>query len=166
MSKTTIHILGTTAGVPTKERAHATIYVAHDDGEEHCFLFDCGENAQRQLMIAGLGIMKVDNIFITHWHGDHSLGLPGVVDTMGFEGRDRPLKVYAPESVRVRKCLGFGHSMGKFKIIPKDVPSRGSQATSLMDERTFRIVSVPVSHSVPAVAYAIVEKEKTRIDFG
>ena len=164
MSRITIRILGTTAGVPTRERGHAAIHLSYDDGEEFCCLFDCGEGTQRQFMIAGLNLMKIDDVFITHWHGDHCLGLPGMVDTMGFEGRQRPLTVYAPEARRVRKSLAFSHSMGAVKVAPRNVPAKGSRVTALLEERRFRVVSIPVKHSTPAVAYAVIEKDKTGID--
>ncbi|MGB2601563.1 MAG: MBL fold metallo-hydrolase [Candidatus Omnitrophota bacterium] len=164
MSKITVTILGTTAGVPTKKRAHTAIHICHDDAEEFCCLFDCGENAQRQLLLAGLNLMKLDNVFLTHWHGDHCLGLPGLVDTMGFEGREHPLTIYAPEARKVRLCLGFNSSMGKFRVIPRSVPSRGKIEKIVFETKRFRIISVPVAHGVPAVAYALIEKDKTGID--
>lgn len=164
MSRIKITILGTTAGVPTKTRAHPTLYISYDDGEEFCCLFDCGENAQRQCMVSGLNIMKIDHVFITHWHGDHCLGLPGIIDTMGFDERMRSLEIYAPEAGRIRRYTGFSYSMGKFRIKSHSVPSRGKKTTCALETERFRIVSVPVKHSVPAVAYAFTEKEKMCID--
>ncbi len=164
MSKITAHILGTTAGVPTKERGHTAIYLSHYDREEFSCLFDCGENTQRQLTIAGLNIMKIDDCFITHWHGDHCLGLPGLVDTMGFEDRQRPLTVYAPEAGRIKKSLDSSYSMRSFKVLRREVPKRGNRIVTLLEKDRFRIVSVPVDHNIPAVAYALVEKDRRTID--
>ena len=164
MSKITLRILGTTAGVPTRERAHAAIHLCYDDREESCFLFDCGEGTQRQFLFAGLNIMKINEIFITHWHGDHCLGLPGIVDTMGFEDRRKPLVVFAPEAGRVKKAMAFSHSMGRFKVIPRNVPSGKGGIKVLMKKERFSIVSTPVKHGVPTVAYALIEKDKTVID--
>ena len=164
MSRITITILGTTAGVPTRERAHTAIHLNYDDGEQFNYLFDCGEGAQRQMMIAGLNIMKLEGVFITHWHGDHCLGLPGMVDTMGFESRERPLDIFAPEAKRIKKALSVTYSMGNFKIIPHDVPLRGEKEFKVLDEERFSIISLPMKHSVPTVAYALVEKNKTQID--
>jgi len=164
MSRIAVNILGTTAGVPTRERAHAAIHLSYDDGKEFCLLFDCGEGTQRQLMTAGLNSMKINDVFITHWHGDHCLGLPGMTDSMGFEDRKRPLTVYAPEARRVRRCLGFSRSMSNFRIDVRRVPARGRRITPLMSTNRFRIVSIPVKHGVPAVAYALMEKDKTSID--
>jgi len=164
MSRIKVTLLGTTAGVPTEKRAHACIHVSYDDGEEFSYLFDCGENAQRQLMKAHLNIMKINDVFISHWHGDHCLGLAGMVDTMGFEGRKIPLTIYAPEARRIKRCLSFSHSMGRFRVVPRRVPATGRHVKKLLDMDRFTIVSVPVKHSVPAVAYALVEKDKRCID--
>lgn len=164
MSKIKITILGTTAGVPTRERAHTAIHISYDDGVESCMLFDCGEGTQRQFLFAGLNMMKLDDVFITHWHGDHCLGIPGMVDTMGFEDRKRPLTIYAPEVRRVGKCIAASRSMSKFKVESRAVPSRGTRITTVMQAERFSVKSIPVSHGVPAVAYGIFEKDKTGID--
>ena len=60
-------------------------------------LFDCGEGTQRQFMLSPLSFMRVNNIFITHYHGDHFLGLPGLIQSMNFSGRENELHVYGPE---------------------------------------------------------------------
>lgn len=164
MSKITITILGTSAGVPTKTRAHPAIHLSYDDGVGECLLFDCGENTQRQFMSAGLNIMKIDNIFLTHWHGDHCLGVPGLVDTMGFEDRRSPLSIYAPEVNRLKKGINFNYSMGKFRIFPHNVVSRGKGIRKIFDTKRFYIASTPVKHSIPSVSYALIEKDKTCID--
>lgn len=164
MSKITITILGTAAGVPTAERGHSSVYLSYDDGCERCLLFDCGENTQRQLIKAHLNMMKIEGIFITHWHGDHCLGLPGIVDTMGFEGRDRRLDIYAPERARIARSLGFSHSMTRFAIKAHNVPPKGSKVSTLSETERFSIVSMPAKHSVPCVSYALVEKDKRSID--
>jgi len=164
MSKIKITILGTTAGVPTKERAHAAIHFSYKDREEYCCLFDCGEGTQRQFLYGGLSMMKIDEIFITHWHGDHCLGLPGFLDTMGFEGRLEAVTVFAPNAKRVKALFQFGHSIGKFKVIPQKVPVRGECMKKIFAKERFEIFSIPVRHSIPAVAYAFIEKDKRVID--
>ncbi|MBD3426119.1 MAG: ribonuclease Z [Candidatus Omnitrophica bacterium] len=165
MSKITLTLLGTTAGVPTKQRAHSAVHLRYSDAEEFCCLFDCGEGTQRQILFAGLNMMKLDHIFITHWHGDHCLGLPGVIDTMGFEGRQRPLTVHAPQAKKnVSKYRQLSVSMAKFRVLSQNVNPRGKKTQTIYETDRFRVVSVPVKHSIPAVAYAFIEKEKTVID--
>ena len=164
MSKIKLTILGTTAGVPTKQRAHTAIHLSYDDGKEFCYLWDCGEGTQRQLLFTGLNPMKINEVFITHWHGDHCLGFPGLVDTMGFEDRRKPLVIYAPQAKRVRRSFTFNYSMGKFKVVPRNIPHKGRRITPLLERERFRIVSTPVKHSIPAVAYALLEKDKLSMD--
>ncbi len=165
MSEIDICILGTTAGIPTRKRGHPAIYLSHKDRYESCYLFDCGEGTQRQILLAGLNPMKINEIFITHWHGDHYFGLPGLIDTMGFEGRERPLTIYGPEAKKmISHLLSLGYISRRFDVIPKDVPSEGNEITELLDTPSFKIASIPAKHGVPAVSYAFIEKEKKKID--
>ncbi|MFH1665423.1 MAG: MBL fold metallo-hydrolase [Candidatus Omnitrophota bacterium] len=164
MSKIRITMLGTTAGVPTVERGHTAIHVGYGDEKTFNCLFDCGEGTQRQMMKAGLNIMKIKSVFITHWHGDHCLGLPGLVDTMGFEGRKESLDIYAPEVSRLRRCLGFSYSFGDFRVKAHNVPAKGKKPATLLDAGRFRIVSIPGKHNIPSVSYAFMEKDKAGID--
>ncbi|MFC1570345.1 MBL fold metallo-hydrolase [Candidatus Omnitrophota bacterium] len=164
MSKITVQILGTTAGVPTSERGHTAIHVTHSDGEQKPLLFDCGEGTQRQLMKAGINMMRFDDVFITHWHGDHCLGLPGMVDTLGFEGRKKPLTVYAPEVSRLNKCIGLNYPMGRFKLKKRNISTRGRRLRNVLKTDRFDVVAIPVKHSIPTLAYAIIEKDKVSVD--
>jgi len=164
MSKIKVTMLGTTAAVPTRERGHPAVHVSFNDGQKTCFLFDCGEGTQRQLIKARLSMMKIEKVFITHWHGDHSLGLPGMVDTMGFEGRKTPLEIYAPEARKIKKILNFSHSFGGFKVFSRDVCRKGKKVSEEVSASSFKILSIPVKHSVPAVAYAFQENDKVCID--
>lgn len=164
MSRITLQILGTTAGVPTPERAHTAIHLKYDSAREFTALIDCGEGTQRQMMKASLNMMKLDHVFITHWHGDHCLGLPGLIDTMGFEGRERPLNIYAPEVKWMHKCIGLVYPMGKFRVIGHNLPSRGRKRSLVMEEEEFKILSIPVQHSIPTIAYVFIEKEKKKIN--
>ena len=164
MAKIEITILGTTAGIPTRKRAHPALYLSYKGKNEFCYLFDCGEGAQRQILLADLNPMKLDEIFITHWHGDHYLGLPGLIDTMGFENRLKPLTIYAPETEKLTNLLNSGYSSRRFQVRPKDVPVKGSQIKKLLETHDFKIVSVPVKHGVAAVAYSLIEKDRLKIN--
>lgn len=164
MGRIEIIFLGTTAGIPTRERSHPAIHLSYQ-GERKCsFLFDCGEGTQRQMLFADLNFMKINEIFITHWHGDHYLGLPGLVDTMSFEDRKKLLTVYSPEPGRVRKLLNLGYHPGSFEILYKAAIRKGGGIENLLETDEFKIVSVPVRHTVPSVAYALLEKDKFKID--
>ncbi len=164
LPKIEITILGTAAGVPTKERAHTAICLRYESASRFTGLFDCGEGTQRQMLISGIGINSVDRIFVTHWHGDHCLGIPGLVDTMGFEGRDRTLYIHGPEARKMRPRGGLLYPMGKFKVENRDVPYKGSRVSEVYGCGEFRVVSVPARHSVPAVSYAFIENDRYSID--
>lgn len=93
---TDILFLGTGASIPSKMRALPAIAVRHGSD---MVLFDCGEGVQRQFMLSPFSFMKVTSIFITHLHGDHLLGLPGLLQTMGMSGRSRELLIAGPVGV-------------------------------------------------------------------
>ncbi len=164
MSKIKVTMLGTTAAVPTAERGHPAVHISFRDEKEECFLFDCGEGTQRQLISARLSLRKIEKVFITHWHGDHSLGLPGMVDTMGFEGRKTPLEIYAPKARNIKKILKFSHSFGEFKVVSRNVRAKGKKIAEVTKGVSYSVLSSPVKHSAPTVAYAFLENDKICID--
>src|SRR3989338_5975807 len=92
-----IIFLGTSSMVPTKERNHSSILLSC--GSEN-ILVDCGEGTQRQLKIAGIKLTKITKILISHWHGDHVLGLPGLIQSMSAAGYERTLMIYGPAGTK------------------------------------------------------------------
>jgi ribonuclease Z len=157
-----IVFLGTGSGVPTKGRRPPAIWMRY---EGDCMLFDCGEGTQRQLMKTRLSFMKLKHIFITHWHADHWLGMIGLMQTMGMEGRTEPLYIHAPEAERfVADILDLGYWGPRFRVIPKDVPYEGSEVTVVMKAKEYEVQSIPVKHSVPAVSYCFKEKDAINVD--
>ncbi|MBN2112208.1 MBL fold metallo-hydrolase, partial [Candidatus Woesearchaeota archaeon] len=89
-----IVFLGTSCMVPTKERNHSAFFLSY---KAEGILFDCGEGTQRQLKIAGIKPQKVTKILLTHWHGDHVLGLPGLIQTLGASEYSKTLEIYGPK---------------------------------------------------------------------
>src|SRR3989344_7985900 len=155
MTSVEVTLLGTTAAVPTKSRNHAAIHLLYRSENEFQFLFDCGEGTQKQMMSAGINFMRISHIFITHWHADHFAGLLGLLETMNLEGRKEPLIIYGPEAERfVPQLLDMGYGSKKFFVKYRDVEFEGSGISSVYDAPEFSIVSSPMSHSIPAVAYA------------
>ena len=92
----TITLLGTAATMPLPERA-LTAAVAECGG--HSLLLDCGEGTQTAARRAGVNLMRADAICLTHYHGDHIFGLPGLLQTLGAQGRTRPLALLGPEGL-------------------------------------------------------------------
>ena len=154
MTELRIVFLGTTGSIPTPSRSLPAIAIKR--GRE-LLLFDCGEGAQSQMAHAHLSPMKLDSIFITHLHGDHFLGLVGLVQTLSLMDRTRPLDVYCPdgERDRIESYLQIPHYTLTF-----DVRVRELKAGEELRRQCYRILTSNVDHPVPALAYALVEDER------
>src|SRR3989338_6503233 len=94
-----IIFLGTSSMVQTKERNQSAVLISY---KIHGILIDCGEGTQRQLKLAGIPVTKITKILITHWHGDHTFGLPGLISTMGASNYNKTLEIYGPKGTRDR----------------------------------------------------------------
>jgi ribonuclease Z len=152
-----LEFLGTASAVPSKQRNHTSISLKAF-GE--VMLFDCGEGTQRQLTDAHISPMKINKIFITHFHGDHILGLPGLIQSMGFRGRENPLDVYGPKGLKA--LLAAIQHLGYFVInFPLNFHEISEEGT-IVDNEDYIINCTFVEHNVPALAYSITEKKKPR----
>jgi len=160
-----ITFLGTVSGIPSKERNHPAIALEYYSEKKETLLFDCGEGTQKQLMLAGISFMKIDKIFITHWHADHFAGLIPLLQTMSLEKRKKELKIFAPEAEKfVSNILSLGYFGCRFPVIPVNVPFHGDKPTLIDETEDYQVFSIPVFHSVPSVAYAFKEKDRWSID--
>ena len=100
-----IVFLGTTAAIPTADRGHSAIALKYHN---EVILWDCGEGTQRQLIRTKTSYMKVRRIFVTHLHGDHLLGLPGLIQTLSFSGRTVPSRYTPPGGPRRSAVPSWG----------------------------------------------------------
>ena len=117
-----IVFLGTGSGIPSKRRNHAAIWLRY---EGETLLWDCGEGTQRQLLKAGINFMKIDRIFITHWHADHWAGLIGLIQTMNLEKRRKALHIYGPDAERfVGDILDLDYWGPRFRVVPNTALSK------------------------------------------
>jgi ribonuclease Z len=146
--------LGTAGSWPTKERNASAIAL---DMEGEVILLDCGEGTQRQFFLSPVSFMRVRRVFITHFHGDHFLGLPGLIQSMGLNNRTEPLDIYGPEEVghQVDLIMGLGHFTQKFPVVPHPM-APGSRE----DLGTYTVSCARANHPVPALAFRIEEREK------
>ena len=151
-----VTFLGTSSAVHSKERNHPSIAVkAFGD----VFLFDCGEGTQRQLLFTNVSPMKISKIFITHYHGDHILGLPGLLQSMSLNGRESKLTVYGPKGLnRVKDAI---YSLGYCAI---EYPVEFIEIdTGIIEETDEYVIKCQrVKHNVVSLAYSIEEKKKPR----
>ncbi|HPE64362.1 MAG TPA: ribonuclease Z, partial [Methanothrix sp.] len=147
----TVTFLGTAGSLPTPERSPSAVLI---NREGELILFDCGEGTQRQMMRAKTGMMSLDYIFITHHHADHILGIPGLLETMAFQGRKDPVTIAGP--VRTSEVVGLFDRLcyysRKFQVralelLPGDVVR--------MDG--YEVEAVRTSHSIPSLGYVLRE---------
>src|SRR5207302_8978681 len=119
-----IVFLGTSGSWPTPKRNVSAVAVKR--GPE-IVLFDCGEGTQRQFMQSRLSFMQISRIFLSHFHGDHFLGLPGMIQSMSMNGREVPLEVYGPRGVErlAAELLSLGHFRPGLAVPAKEPPPAG-----------------------------------------
>ncbi len=157
--------LGTVSGIPDKRRGHPAIVLEYSSETKDYLLWDCGEGTQTRLMMSGTSFMKIDKIFITHWHADHFAGLLPLMATMNLEKRKKELKIFAPEAERfVSNILDLGYFGTRYPVTPVDVPFTGDDITKIDEGEEYEIFSIPMLHTVPAVAYCFQEKDRWGID--
>ncbi|MFL5824207.1 MAG: ribonuclease Z [Solirubrobacteraceae bacterium] len=147
-----VFFAGTAGSVPTARRGLPAILVRRG-GER--ILFDCGEGTQRQL-VRSVGLVDLDEIFLTHFHADHWLGLPGLLKTFDLRGRDRPLTVYGPPGLRELVALGL-RAAGRVRYELVLVELEPGQ---VLERPDYRIAPVEVPHRGLAFAYVLFEDER------
>jgi ribonuclease Z len=147
-----VAFLGTGGAVPSARRSTASVLVARG-GER--LLFDCGEGTQRQMQ-RSLGLVQVDEIYLTHFHADHILGLPGLLKTYDLTERERPLTIYGPRGlIDLFKTMHRIVGRLDFKLDLVELEPGDSMALDGADLRAFS-----VEHSVRALGYSLVEEER------
>ena len=149
-----IVFLGTSGSWPTPKRNVSAVAVKR--GSE-VLLFDCGEGTQRQFMLSPLSFMKITRVFITHFHGDHFLGLPGMIQSMSMNGREAVLEVYGPGGIErlVEDLLSLGHFIPAFPVKAKELP-----AGEEIDGGEYVVRAVEAVHTVPGLSYVLEEKPR------
>ncbi|MCL4399030.1 ribonuclease Z [Candidatus Parvarchaeota archaeon] len=151
--------LGTSSAFPTRTRNHPSIYINLAGNN---MLFDCGEGTQRQIRIAGLS-PSIDSIFITHWHGDHSLGVGGIIQSLNMLRREKPLEIYGPtgtdSSVRHIISTYKFHNMVKVKTVSLKLP----RASKIMESKDYEVYGINLPHNVMCIGYKIKEKDRLNI---
>ena len=148
---TAITPLGVSGAIPTRER-HLSALALRREGR--VLLFDCGEGTQLQLLRAGLLGARLEAVFITHLHGDHVYGLPGLVSTMALLERQRPLAIVGPEGVGdvLRAMPGLSLDDLPYEVNLRELPDDLEHET-VYDGGAFTVEARPLAHRVPCVGY-------------
>jgi ribonuclease Z len=156
--KIPITFLGTGSAIPTSRRNHISILLQYKNEN---ILVDCGEGTQRQFRKAKLNPCALTRILITHWHGDHILGLPGLLQTLALNGYNRTLNIYIPRGTRyhLEQLLKMFVFIGSLKYEVHEVDSG-----VFFETKDFKLEAEKMSHRTPTLAYSFKEKDKIRIN--
>lgn len=152
-----IQFLGTGAGVPSKERNVSAIALLLLQELNEIWLFDCGEATQHQILHTTIKPRKITKIFITHLHGDHIFGLPGLLSSRSFQGGDEPLTIYGPKGIKeyVETSLSISASHLTYPLIIHEI-SEGK----LFNNDEFTVYCHQLDHGIPSFGFRIIEKDK------
>ncbi len=146
-----VTFLGTGGSLPTRNRNPSAVMV---NREGELILFDCGEGTQQQMMRAKTGMMSLSSIFISHFHADHFLGIPGLIQTMSFMGRREPLIIYGP--THTREFTELFQALGYFNL-KYEIRGVELKPGDVVEGDGFVIRALKTEHSVPSLGYALVE---------
>ena len=152
-----VTILGTGCMQPTKDRNHSGLLLNY---KKENILLDCGEGIQRQMRIAGIKPAKISRLLISHWHGDHVFGIPGLMSSMGADKSEAKLYIYGPSGTK-RYLEHLFKSFAAKDIIEHEVIE--VDEGKFFENDDFYLEAYPLKHSVKCVGYSFVEKDRRRI---
>ncbi|HAO5825319.1 TPA: ribonuclease Z [Listeria monocytogenes] len=149
--------LGTGAGVPSRGRNVTSIALSMLNERNTIWLFDCGEATQHQIMRSQIKLSKLEKIFITHLHGDHIFGLPGLLSSRSFQGGESDLTIYGPVGITeyVETSLRLSGTRLTYKIIFNEI-----EPGLIFEDKMFSITVDELDHGLRSFGYRIVEKDK------
>lgn len=161
MSSRELIALGTSSQVPTRERSH-NAYLVRWEGSG--ILFDPGEGAQRQMTLAGVPAGVVDAICISHFHGDHCLGLPGIVQRLSLESCRHPVHLFYPESGQayVDALCRAAIYKSSVELVPHPIALRPGETAEVWRTGGWALLAGELDHSVPTLGFRIEEPEGRR----
>jgi len=144
--------------MPTATRNHSSILFNYKDEN---ILVDCGEGTQRQFRVGNLNPLKITKILITHWHGDHVLGLPGLLQNLYRNNYNKTLEIYGPKGTKLflQKMFEWFYSDIKLKISIKEV-----EEGIFFENQDFKLECTKLDHKVPCLGYSFIEKNKRKIN--
>ncbi|WP_313430669.1 ribonuclease Z [Siminovitchia terrae] len=149
--------LGTGAGVPAKLRNVSALALMLLEERNAVWLFDCGEATQHQILHTSLKPRKIEKIFITHLHGDHIFGLPGLLGSRSFQGGTSELTVYGPKGIRefLEVSLKVSGTHLKYPLTIIEFADG-----TIFEDSQFKIEALLLDHAVPSFGFRITEKDK------
>lgn len=153
-----ITVLGTSGASPTKERGLTSVALVH---EGSVLLFDCGEGTQMQLLKYNVNSSKIKAIFVSHAHGDHIIGIAGLVRTLGLNGRKAPLSIFVPKGYEgvIRSLIVFDKA-----VIEYPVTITGISAGSVYKEKDFTVSAFKEDHTISTYGYVFKINDRRKFD--
>ncbi|MBE4910404.1 ribonuclease Z [Bacillus luteolus] len=151
-----IVFLGTGAGVPAKERNVTSIAVQLVEERGATWLFDCGEATQHQILHTSIRPRRIEKIFITHLHGDHIFGLPGLLGSRSFQGGDSLLTIYGPKGIKefIDVSLRVSSTHLRYPIEVVEI-----EEGLIFEDEQFSVRAAKLEHGITSYGYRIVEKD-------
>ena len=150
-----VHILGCGSALPTLQHNASSQIV---ELREKLFMIDCGEGTQIQLRRSRIHFSKIIAVFISHLHGDHCFGLPGMISTFGMTGRTAPLHIYAPAAFEpiLEQTLSFFCQGLEFKVVFHAVDT--TQNKVVYEDRSLTVETIPLQHRIDCCGFLFREK--------
>ncbi len=151
-----LQFLGTCAGLPSKQRNVSSLLIQMLQYEDECWMFDCGEGTQHQLLHSSLTLHKLTKIFITHLHGDHIYGLPGVLGSRSFQGATTPLQLYGPKGIKdfVEKTLSISNTYIRYPLEIYEIDEG-----VIFKNNNFTFEAIQLEHGITSYGYRVSEKD-------
>lgn len=152
-----LYFLGTGAGIPSRQRNVTAIALILPEYKNETWLFDCGEATQHQILDSPVRMSQLSHIFITHLHGDHLFGLPGVLSSRSSQGVDTPLSLYGPPGIRsyVETSLRISETHMGYPLNIHEIYDR-----FMLKLPHFTITTRKLNHGIVSFGYRLVEKDK------
>jgi len=156
---TYLTILGFNSAIPTVNTSPTSQLL---EMEERCFLIDCGEGTQVQLRKAKARFSKINHIFISHLHGDHCFGLPGLIASFRLLGRENPLHVYGPKGIKnmLETIFTITETHRGFEVIYHELDKNYSE--KIYEDNRVEVFTIPLDHRIYCNGYLFREKPKDR----
>ncbi|MGM1044692.1 ribonuclease Z [Paenibacillus uliginis N3/975] len=152
-----LYFLGTNAGVPTLQRNVTSIALRLLEERRSMWLFDCGEGTQHQILRSPLKMTRLEKIFITHLHGDHIFGLPGLLSSRSAQGATSPVTIYGPKGIKAYIETSLDISQSRVNYSLEVVEHSGGV---LFEDDGFRVESALLEHRAESFGYRITEKDR------
>ena len=153
-----LQFLGTGAGVPAKMRNVSSIALKLLDERNEIWLFDCGEATQQQILNTTIRPGKIKKIFITHLHGDHIFGLPGLLTSRSFQGGEDELTVYGPKGIKRFIDASIAASYSKLGYPLKVVEFEEDGV--LFEDKQFKVETMKLEHGIPSYGFRMTEADQ------